>query len=103
MNLKRVLPANPESIRHASKTISLIARRYSRNFATQPPQRPPSSFTDNLDDGPSFADFLAQPDSIPGSSHLPAWLKRPIPAGGNFAKIKKDLRGLNLHTGMLPL
>ncbi|KAH6683753.1 hypothetical protein F5X68DRAFT_211151 [Plectosphaerella plurivora] len=32
-------------------------------------------------------------------TRLPEWLKTPIPAGNkNFAAIKKDLRGLNLHT-----
>ncbi|KAI7852056.1 hypothetical protein BDC45DRAFT_466430 [Circinella umbellata] len=29
---------------------------------------------------------------------LPDWLKTDIPAGQNFSKIKKDLRGLKLHT-----
>jgi hypothetical protein len=33
-------------------------------------------------------------------TRLPEWLKTPIPDGENFKKIKKDLRGLNLHTGM---
>lgn len=34
-------------------------------------------------------------------TRLPEWLKTPIPSAGtnsNFAKIKADLRGLNLHT-----
>jgi len=34
-------------------------------------------------------------------TRLPEWLKTPIPTAGtnpNFAKIKADLRGLNLHT-----
>ena len=29
---------------------------------------------------------------------MPEWLKTEIPSGKNFAKIKKDLRGLKLHT-----
>jgi len=29
---------------------------------------------------------------------LPTWLKTPIPDNSNYKKIKKDLRGLNLHT-----
>jgi lipoic acid synthetase len=29
---------------------------------------------------------------------LPAFLKHPIPAGGSYAAIKRDLRGLGLHT-----
>lgn len=29
---------------------------------------------------------------------LPSFLKHKIPAGGSFAAIKKDLRGLKLHT-----
>jgi len=32
------------------------------------------------------------------SPRLPSYLKTTIPSGGTFAKIKKDLRGLNLHT-----
>lgn len=29
---------------------------------------------------------------------LPSFLKHSIPAGGSYAEIKKDLRGLGLHT-----
>uniref|UniRef100_U9TF51 Lipoyl synthase, mitochondrial n=1 Tax=Rhizophagus irregularis (strain DAOM 181602 / DAOM 197198 / MUCL 43194) TaxID=747089 RepID=U9TF51_RHIID len=29
---------------------------------------------------------------------LPEWLKTKVPVGANFARIKSDLRGLNLHT-----
>lgn len=29
---------------------------------------------------------------------LPPWLKREIPMGRNYSKLKEDLRGLNLHT-----
>lgn len=29
---------------------------------------------------------------------LPPWLKRTIPMGKNYMKIKEQLRGLNLHT-----
>lgn len=31
-------------------------------------------------------------------TRLPEWLKTPIPDNSNYKKIKKDLRGLNLHT-----
>lgn len=31
-------------------------------------------------------------------TRLPEWLKTPIPSNQNYKKIKKDLRGLNLHT-----
>jgi hypothetical protein len=31
-------------------------------------------------------------------TRLPEWLKTPIPVNDNYKKIKKDLRGLNLHT-----
>jgi len=34
-------------------------------------------------------------------TRLPEWLKTPIPSSDNFKQIKNDLRGLNLHTGML--
>ena len=32
------------------------------------------------------------------SPRLPAYLKTSIPTGASFSKIKKDLRGLKLHT-----
>ena len=32
------------------------------------------------------------------SPRLPSYLKTSIPSGGSFAKIRKDLRGLGLHT-----
>src|SRR5438046_1037588 len=84
-----------------SRTLILITR----SLATIPPGRPQTTFTENLNSGPALTDFLTStdPTSVPGSSRLPDWLKRPIPAGGNFSKIKKDLRGLNLHTGILLL
>ena len=31
-------------------------------------------------------------------TRLPTWLKTPIPNNSNYKQIKKDLRGLNLHT-----
>ena len=79
-----------------------------RSLATVSPSPPrhlqtSTAFSDALDAGPTLSDFLTSPPeeplSIPGTSHLPEWLKRPIPAGGSFAKIKQDLRGLKLHTG----
>ena len=36
--------------------------------------------------------------NVPTSPRLPDFLKTKIPSGGSFYKIKKDLRGLNLHT-----
>lgn len=32
---------------------------------------------------------------------LPDWLKTSVPLGEDYNKIKNDLRGLNLHTGIL--
>ncbi|KAI9745290.1 MAG: hypothetical protein M1818_001570 [Claussenomyces sp. TS43310] len=64
---------------------------------------------------PSLSDFIGMPEAplSAGESlelrtakvgkktitRLPTWLKTPIPAGNdNYKQIKKDLRGLNLHT-----
>lgn len=82
--------------------------------------RSATSFQDRLNAGPSFADFVsAQPDAAaitdatayelktvqvgPAGrkrthTRLPDWLKTPIPVNDNYKKIKKDLRGLGLHT-----
>lgn len=94
---------------------------------SQPPPPPdgktkrrPTSFSDKLNAGPSFADFLSTPEppltmsealeletkaasasTKPGKKppvRLPSWLKTPIPVGSNYSKLKSDLRGLNLHT-----
>ena len=40
---------------------------------------------------PNVSDDVARP-------RLPSFLKTSIPSGASFNKIKKDLRGLNLHT-----
>ncbi|GAB7359602.1 hypothetical protein MBLNU230_g6786t1 [Neophaeotheca triangularis] len=85
--------------------------------STQP--RQPSAFSDRLNAGPSFNDFVGAPKEEPISpedalelktvqvgpagrkrSHtrLPEWLKTPIPSNENYKKIRNDLRGLNLHT-----
>ena len=90
----------------------------------QPPStRPSTTFEDRLNSGPSFSDFVsgdveANESATPapvnsqtvdfGSvrtskkqyTRLPEWLKTPIPVGDNYKRIKNDLRGLNLHTGM---
>lgn len=103
-----------------------------RPFATtidQPPAssvrpRPASTFTDRLNGGPAFGDFVASPPDHESSlalsetpprnapqtvevgpahnrrthTRLPSWLKTPIPTNDNYKRIKNDLRGLNLHT-----
>ncbi|AAS54721.1 AGR231Cp [Eremothecium gossypii ATCC 10895] len=70
-----------------------------------------TEFTDKLNKGPSFEDFLtgkaAQMTLDPleearqnaeESKKLPAWLKVPIPKGKNFHKLKEDVRDLKLST-----
>ncbi|KAJ3212548.1 hypothetical protein HDU82_000487 [Entophlyctis luteolus] len=58
-------------------------------------------FSDQLKSGPSFQDFITNDGALPPRQErqrLPEWLKTEIPAGGSFAKLKKDLRGLKLNT-----
>lgn len=77
-----------------------------------------TTFSDKLNAGPSFSDFIGGRDAPlppeeayqlkkalvgpPGKkkeyTRLPSWLKTPIPSSSSFKKIKADLRGLNLHT-----
>ncbi|KAI9712266.1 MAG: hypothetical protein M1828_001709 [Chrysothrix sp. TS-e1954] len=108
-------------------------RQLPRTFATEivdapriPDKAPstapgPTTFSDRLNTGPSFSDFVGsdssealspedalelktphstaqQRKSKPPQTRLPEWLKTPVPIGDNFKKIKQDLRGLNLHT-----
>ncbi|KAJ3250018.1 hypothetical protein HDU77_007153, partial [Chytriomyces hyalinus] len=75
----------------------------SRNVIRQCQQRmnSTSAFAQKLKEGPSFEDFIkkgAEKAEAPQRAKLPEWLKTEIPAGGTYAKIKKDLRGLKLNT-----
>src|SRR5271170_1671717 len=98
--------------------------RSSRSFAaatTPPSSKPhirPTTFADKLNAGPSFSDFVGGNDQPlePSEAYalktalvgpkgkqkqitrLPSWLKTPIPDSSSYKQIKKDLRGLNLHT-----
>lgn len=105
------------SARHA---LSRTARRathlaFTRSFATpsssQLPSQSPSSteasFTDKLNAGPNFSDFVQseEPYDIPtqilgntSQPRLPPHLKAKIPSSPSFHAIKRDLRGLKLHT-----
>jgi lipoic acid synthetase len=86
--------------------------------ATKSTPRPATKFSDLLNTGPAFGDFVSEQEAPlspedalelktpmvgPAGNkkpytRLPEWLKTPVPIGDNFKKIKKDLRGLNLHT-----
>ncbi|KAF9229427.1 Lipoyl synthase [Gyrodon lividus] len=63
-----------------------------------------TSFSDVLADGPSLNDFISGGPAqrvVLGNTkgpRLPDFLKTKIPSGTSFNGIKKDLRGLNLHT-----
>lgn len=113
------------SLRQASRNSFSKGLTAQRSFATAQSESPASGPTARRrptyfkDDQavPSFHDFVGtdQPMSVedalelrtamvgpPGRkkqiTRLPEWLKTPIPDNSNYKKIKKDLRGLNLHT-----
>lgn len=93
-----------------------ICKRQARSLARSSraySSRAPTTFTNTLNSGPSFSDFLNQPPSLnpeelyalsnkqtskKAHTKLPEWLKTSIPTSQNFNKIKNDLRGLGLHT-----
>ena len=81
---------------------------------TSTARRPPTTFRDRLNTGPSFSDFTTPPpeNALPEIrtafvgpagkqkeiTRLPSWLQTPIPNNEQYKSIKRDLRGLNLHT-----
>jgi len=97
-----------------------------RSFATASPDQPApprtrqtTTFSDRLNGGPSFESFVSPSESsLAGDeayelqtaevgpegrkktiTRLPSWLRTGIPGDNpNYRRIKKDLRGLNLHT-----
>lgn len=107
----------------------ILVPALSRSLATPTAgitRRKATTFTDKLNTGPSFSDFVSTDgnEEVPGEAlaidpkaggvrtvfdrngkeivRLPDWLKTSVPMGANYNKIKKDLRGLNLHTGNPP-
>jgi lipoic acid synthetase len=79
------------------------------------PARAPTTFRDKINAGPSFNDFVSPNAPLPPHeayeirtakvgkktiTRLPEWLKTTIPdnSNQNYKAIKKDLRGLGLHT-----
>ncbi|CAE7121753.1 unnamed protein product [Rhizoctonia solani] len=81
----------------------------SRSLATSIPKSP-ATFSQRLAAGPSLEDFVVDnvgPEETGPSKvtlgntsqpRLPSYLKTKIPTGPSFTSIKKDLRGLGLHT-----
>lgn len=72
-------------------------------------RRRPTQFSDELNKGPSFEDFISgrAKDMIVDpleaarkdpNARLPEWLRVPIPKGKSFHKVKKDVRDLKLAT-----
>ncbi|OLL23098.1 Lipoyl synthase, mitochondrial [Neolecta irregularis DAH-3] len=55
-----------------------------------PPSSTPIISNSTIKSGPSLADFI--------NPRLPSWLKSPIPTSPSYHALKRDLRGLNLHT-----
>ncbi|KAL0951033.1 hypothetical protein HGRIS_007773 [Hohenbuehelia grisea] len=90
-SLTRIRPSTLRTLTHV------------RHLASAPPSSSSRAFAETLDSGPSFDDFVS--DNVPDrvvlgkkGPRLPSYLKTSIPSGASFNKIKKDLRGLGLHT-----
>ncbi|RJE24844.1 hypothetical protein PHISCL_02798 [Aspergillus sclerotialis] len=122
----RILYSSTRTFPQSGALAPLNSRSYATTDAssatsTSPTtQRKSTSFTDKLNAGPSFADFVSGgSDNAPldpseaykletamvgpagrkkEMTRLPSWLKTPIPNSKNYQRLKKDLRGLNLHT-----
>lgn len=110
--------------RQISRVFATVPTTSSRGLATEAtssepaPKRRPTYFKDKTNGVQSFSEFIGIEDAPlspaeslelrtamvgpPGRqkqiTRLPEWLKTPIPNNSNYKKIKKDLRGLNLHT-----
>ena len=116
----RCLYAPPlPTIKHSLYPVRTFATAVSEpKEPTAPPtsttRRSPTSFKDRLNAGPSLAEFISPPfeddepvirTALVGKAgkqkeitRLPSWLQTPIPNNANYKSIKRDLRGLNLHT-----
>ncbi|KAL2816878.1 hypothetical protein BJX63DRAFT_429932 [Aspergillus granulosus] len=127
-NRLRVLYSSPRTVVPHTTSVSHLAYRgyattdssSATGGASTATPRKRTTFTDKLNAGPSFADFVSGGnDNAPldpseayalktamvgpagrkkEMTRLPSWLKTPIPDSKNYQRLKKDLRGLNLHT-----
>ncbi|ORX90559.1 mitochondrial lipoyl synthase [Basidiobolus meristosporus CBS 931.73] len=103
----------------STPTTSILTRSLGNQFRTLTTVKQAPSltgFTKKLTEGPSLEEFLGDSTKLspeeafelkePGlpsgarkpKQRLPPWLKTEIPVGVNFAKIKRNLRDLKLHT-----
>jgi len=82
--------------------IRSLATPAATSGSSSAPQK--NTFKDTLEQGPSLDDFISGdiPERVvlgnTKTPRLPSYLKTSIPTGASFNKIKKDLRGLGLHT-----
>ncbi|KAK3174031.1 hypothetical protein OEA41_001275 [Lepraria neglecta] len=101
---------------HSTRTFATAVSEPTESTAppTSTTRRSPTTFKDRLNAGPSLSDFVSPPreDEEPmlatalvgpagkqkEITRLPSWLQTPIPNNANYKSIKRDLRGLNLHT-----
>jgi lipoic acid synthetase len=107
---------------YATSILSQGTRAYASTSDAPLPKtrRAPTTFSDRLNTGPSFGDFVSSRNEEPLSlsealeiknvqvgpegrkrtvTRLPSWLKtKTIPDSSGYKKIKQDLRGLGLHT-----
>ncbi|KAF9569689.1 mitochondrial Lipoyl synthase [Agrocybe pediades] len=86
-------------------TPSLAFRTRSLATASSSTAPTTSKFSETLASGPTLDDFISSGEApervVLGNTkgpRLPSYLKTSIPSGESFNKIKRDLRGLNLHT-----
>jgi lipoic acid synthetase len=84
--------------------ISRVTAIHSRGLATPAPATRREGFKRLLEAGPSLDEFAsgeAVEKVVLGNTlgpRLPSYLKTEIPTGASYSRIKKDLRGLGLHT-----
>ncbi|KAJ2483224.1 hypothetical protein IWW56_000572 [Coemansia sp. RSA 2131] len=88
-----------------------LATEIDATAEAKPEKRVRKDFTQRLNNGPGFGDFVSSPSapltpaqamekaqSKAAKARLPRWLKTDIPVGKEVSRIRKTLRELNLHT-----
>lgn len=99
--------ANRNGTRNLSNSRTLKTALNNDEIITR--RRSGTKFTDNLNSGPSFEDFVSgrakdmlvdplEAARKDPNARLPKWLRVPIPKGQSFHKVKKDVKELKLAT-----
>lgn len=108
-NIKFLISSSNRNFSTCHRSLNSIQSNLTNEGEVITRRKTGTKFTDVLNKGPSFEDFVSgrakdmlvdplEAARKDPNARLPKWLKVPIPKGQSFHKVKKDVRDLKLAT-----